>query len=172
MKKGTLILTAVIAMAVIFSSCKEKEKTKTELLTIKKGWVLSAATSSPAYALSDGSFATDLMKDGYLYECELDEVIKFTDNGAQTIVPNTLCEEFGYQTETAALWTFEDDETILKMQLPMFYNAAGTSFDEEFEKCQILALTEKELRLKYTFTDTENPTKGEYSFTLTYVPAK
>ena len=94
MKKVTLILTAVIAVALFFASCNKDEKSYTELLTIKKGWVLDVATSSPAYELSDGSFATDLMKDGYLEECELDDVIKFADNGAQTIIPNTLCDEW------------------------------------------------------------------------------
>ena len=171
MKKLTLVFTVVLAMGVLFTSCK-KDKTNTELLTISKGWVLSAATSSPAYALSDTSYATNLMTDGYLLECELDEVIKFSEDGAQTIVPNDVCEDFGYQMETAALWSFQEDETILKMQLPFFYNDDNTSYDADFEECKILSLTEDELRLKFTFNDDEVVTKGTYSFTLTYVPAR
>lgn len=169
MKKLTLVFTVVLAMGVLFTSCK-KDKTNTELLTISKGWVLSAATSSPAYALSDTSFATNLMTDGYLLECELDDVIKFSENGAQTIVPNDVCVD-GYQLETAALWSFLEEETILKMQLPFFYNDDWTSYDAEFEECKILSLTEDELRIKFTFNDDETPAKGTYSFTLTYVPA-
>ncbi len=170
MKKLTLVFTVVLAMGVLFTSCK-KDKTNTELLTITKGWVLSAATSSPAYELADQSFATNLMTDGYLEECELDEVIKFSENGAQTIVPKDVCTDFGYQAETSALWSFNEDETILKMQIPFFYKDDGTSYDEEFEECTILSLTEDELRIKFTFNDDETPAKGTYTFTLTYVPA-
>jgi len=170
MKKLTLVFTVVLAMGVLFTSCK-KDKTNTELLTITKGWVLSAATSSPAYLLSDDSYATNLMTDGYLEECELDEVIKFSEKGAQTIVPKDVCTDFGYQAETSALWSFNEDETLLKMQIPFFYNDDETSYDEEIEECTILSLTEDELRIKFTFNDDKTPTKGTYTFTLTYVPA-
>lgn len=166
-----MILLAVAATIMAFSSCK-KDETKTDLLTKpSKGWVLSEATSSPHYALQDGTFATDLMKDGYLDAFELDDIIKFKENGGQTIDPGKLIDpHYGYQAEVAATWSFNDDETILNMQIPFFYNDEGTSYDQEIENCDLLELTEDELRIKYTFND--DLTKVMYSFTLTYVPAK
>lgn len=173
MKRNLILLTVLLSFGILFSACKKDEKSLTELLTYKKGWVLEAATSSPAYALSDESFATNLMTDGYLEECELDDVIKFAENGAQTIVPNTTCD-FGYQTETAALWSLveKNGKDYLKFQIPFFYDENWETYDAELEECEILNLTEDQLRIKYTFNDDVNPAKATYSFTLTYKHAK
>ena len=38
--------------------------TNTELLCNPRGWVLSAATSAPAYLMPDGSYVTNLMTEG------------------------------------------------------------------------------------------------------------
>lgn len=121
MKRNLILLTVLLSFGILFSACKKDEKTTTELLTYKKGWVLAEATSSPAYELANGSFATNLMTDGYLEECELDDVVIFADNGAQTIVPNTLCD-FGYQGETAALWTLVEKKwkRVFKIPNPIF----------------------------------------------------
>lgn len=166
-----MLLLAVSAVCFSLSSCS-KEESKTDLLTKpSKGWVLSGATSSPAYELSNGSFATDLMEDGYLKEYEKDDIIKFSEDGGQTISPGKLVDPYdGYQKVVAATWSFSDDETILNMQIPFFYNDEGTSYDSDIESCEILSLTNDELRIKYTFSD--DPVKGKYSFTLTYVHAK
>lgn len=175
MKKNIFCVALAVVLAFAVSSCGGEVKTNTDLLTIEKGWVLSAATSSPAYELSDGSFATDLIADGYLYDCELDEVITFSANGTQTINPgaNICGEEIGgYTQEVAGLWSFNEDETILNMQIPFFYNDEYTSYDSESEAATILALNENELRVKYTFNVVDNPAKEAVSFTLTYVPVK
>ena len=171
-------LTAVFALSL--SSCgknkkadgttEEQQKTKTELLCIEKGWVLSAATSSPAYELADGTFAINLMTDGYLYPYELDDIIIFNSNGNQVInggtnVPADPYEDYQQRDYGVGTWSFSDDETVLYFQIPFFYN-------EMKENAQVLALTENELRVKYTFNDDEAPAKGTYSFTLTYVPVK
>lgn len=172
MKNLKVLMFALLAMSMVFVSCKKEDKTNTALLCNKNGWVLKGAASSPAYALANGTFATDLINQGYLFECEVDDIIKFTENGGQTINPGEkLCED-GYQKEVAATWSFNEDETELTMQIPFFYNDEVTSFDAVQETVQILSLTETELRVKYTFNDDESPAKGTYSFTLTYEPYK
>lgn len=171
-------LTAVFALSL--SSCgKNKkadgteivpEKTKTELLCIEKGWVLSAATSSQPYLLENGTYASNLMTEGYLLPYELDDIIIFNSNGNQvinggTIVPDNPYEDYQQRDYGVGTWNFSDDETVLYFQIPFFY-------DDEKENAQVLALTENELRVKYTFNDDEETSKGTYSFTLTYVPVK
>ena len=99
------------------------------------------------------------MKDGYLEECELDEIIKFAENGGLTINPGD--EVCGTETEYAATWSLSEDLSTLNFQLPFFY-------DDEVEKCQILNLTENQLRVKFTFDDYEAGAKTKYSFTVTY----
>ena len=74
--KKVLVFALIAVFALSLSSCgKKKEKTNTEKLSIEKGWVLSEATSSPAYHMSDGSYATNLIKDGYLYIPEEDDIL-------------------------------------------------------------------------------------------------
>lgn len=166
MKKNLLIVAVLAIFAGLFSACDPIEVTDEALLTQEKGWVLSAATSSPAYALSDGSFATDLMKDGYLYECELDDILYFYANRGLAINPGAnLCDET--DAEFASTWKLTSDENgkFLEYQIPFFD-------DDELEVAEVLALSADELRVKYTFTDEESPAKGVYSFTLTYVPVK
>ncbi|MEG1555731.1 MAG: hypothetical protein RR356_03295 [Bacteroidales bacterium] len=176
MKKNILTLVVATIVAITFSSCGDEPKTYTELLTISKGWVLSSATSSPAYELSNNTFATNLITDGYLSACEVDDIIKFTANGGETIEPGkTNCSSelgYGYTKSVAATWKFNAEETHLFFQIPFFYNAEGDSYDKEQENVEILSLTETELRVKYTFDDVTSPAKTKYSFTLTYVPAK
>jgi len=168
MKALKLSLIAILACAALVS-CKKKDETTgnsenkraqyVEYLTNKKGWVLETATSSPAYVLLDETTCTDLMTEGYLEDCELDEILKFTSNGGLTVNPgNDVCDE---EEEYAATWKLSDDLKTLTFQIPFFYN-------DEVEECQLLSLTEDQLRVKFTFTDDEGNAKGIYSFTLTY----
>lgn len=167
--KKVLVFALVAVFALSLSSCgKKQEKTKTEKLSIEKGWVLSAATSSPAYLMGDGSYATNLITDGFLFDYEVDDIIKFQANGNQIINGGKLVPESGdYQATDKGVgtWQFNSDESKLTFQIPFFY-------DEEKETADILELSETQLRVKYTFNATDNPTKEAYSFTLTYVPAK
>lgn len=166
--KKILVLAVIAILAVAVTSCGKKEKTNTEKLCIEKGWVLSAATSSPEYQLSNGSYATNLMTDGYLLDYELDDIIKFESNGNMKINGGANVPETGdYQNvdKGVGTWEFTNDEQKLKFQIPFFY-------DDEQEVAEILALEETELRVKYTFNDYDNPSKKVYSFILTYVPAK
>lgn len=175
MKKVFSILAVAALFIIGVTSCVDPtQKTYADYLTVDGGWVLASATSSPAYALSDGSYVTDLMTEGYLYDYELDDIITFNANGTMAINPGTNidAEGYGYQQEVGATWAFDADTTHILMQIPFFYNEAGTSFDAEMESCKILTLNDTEMKLAFTFNDDESPAKGEYTFYLTYKHAK
>ena len=172
MKKTLLVLFAAASLALCVSSCGDP-KTTAEMLTGQtKGWVLSSATSNPAYELSSGRSVENLM-DGYFYECEMDDIITFQENGVQLINPGKKIDaEWGYQAETYASWALSENDTKLTMQLPFFLDDTHFTFDLEPEVCTIASITSNQLVLEYKFNDNESPAKGEYTFTLTYVPAK
>ena len=62
--KKTLSVLAIAAMLLVSFSCCTGDQTFTTMLTQKKGWVLSSATSNPSYEMSDGSLVTNLMTEG------------------------------------------------------------------------------------------------------------
>ncbi|MCQ2277538.1 MAG: hypothetical protein MJZ87_11455 [Bacteroidales bacterium] len=171
--KKTLLVLAVAAMFVFsFSSCGDTQTTAEILTNNTKGWVLSSATSSPAYVLSSGRAIENLL-DGYFYDCEKDDIIIFQDGGIQVINPGANVDpEWGYQIQTLGTWSLSADNTVLNMQLPFFYGPSNMTYDQEQESCRIVSVSSKELVLEYAFNDNESPAKGEYTFTLTYVPAK
>ena len=174
--KKTLFAMAIAATLVLgFNSCDPVEKTLTDYLTApKNGWVLEAATSTPGYTMSSGAIIENLME-GYLYDYEMDDIIKFTADGIQTIDPGTLLPDdstSAYQTAVSTTYTIDEATKILNMQVPFFYNDDYTSFDAQPEICEIIALDENQLKIRCTINDDENPAKPTYSFTLTYVPAK
>jgi hypothetical protein len=162
MKKSILNVAAIVfALSLLVSSCgNSKEKTVEEYLTdAKNGWVLESATSSPAYVMADGTNVTDLMKGGYLKECELDDIIKFAKNGGLTVNPGKLvCDK---ETEYASTWSYNDKTKVLYFQIP-FFN------DNEPENAVVTKCTESQFRVNYTYNDVESPTKNIYTFTLTY----
>lgn len=172
MKRTFFALFAAAVLVFSFASCGD-QKSYTEILTEQtKGWVLSVATSDPAYVMYSGAHVTNLME-GYLDKCELDDIITFKEGNIMTIDPGTEIQEgFGYQAVVSANWNLSADQTTLNMQIPFFYNDDYTMYDQAMESCSIIALSSKELVLSYSFNDNESPAKGEYTFTLTYVPAK
>ena len=172
MKKLFSVLAVAAMVVFTLTSCDRPEPTKADYLCQSKGWVLSAATSTPAYVLSDGTYINDLMTEGYLFASELDDIITFNANGTMSINPGTNIDTtFGYQQEVGSTWYFNADTTMLYFQIPFFYNDDYTSFDAELENAKILYINETEMKLAYTFNDNDLA-KGEYTFYLTYVPAK
>src|SRR5574344_2623018 len=127
MKKRVLSIMIIAAVCLLaFASCK-KDKTKTELLTAEKGWVLSTATSSPAYNLNGGGQIGNLF-DGYIYDCEKDDIIKFNEDGHEYLNPgDDVCD--GQASEESSLGTFDFNETemTMDMQIPFFNDAAVES---------------------------------------------
>ena len=172
MKKLFSVLAIAAMVVFTFTACTETEPTKADYLCQSKGWVLSAATSTPAYDLSDGTHITDLMTEGYLYDYELDDIITFNTNGTMSINPGANIDpEYGYQQEVGSTWKFNEDTTVLYYQIPFFYDNTGFTFDAELENAKIIYLNKDEMKLAYTFKD-ELGAKGEYTFYMTYVPAK
>lgn len=172
MKKSLLVLAVAALFVFSFSSCGDPSTTAEILTNNTKGWVLSSATSAPAYELSSGRAVENLL-DGYFYDCEKDDIIIFQDGGVEVINPGANIDpEWGYQIQTLGTWSLNADNTVLSMQLPFFYAPSHFTYDLEQEDCRIVSINSKELVLEYKFNDNENPSKGEYTFTLTYVPAK
>ncbi len=172
MKKTIFVLAIAAMFAVSLSSCTEVKTTEQLLIENTKGWVLSAATSDPAYALESGREITNLL-DGYFYDCEKDDIIIFQESGVQVInTGENIDPTWGYQHQAIGNWSLSADNTYLFMQLPFFYDETGFTYDIEQEKCRIVSINSKELVLEFAFNDNESPAKGEYKFTLTYVPAK
>ncbi|MBQ3749945.1 MAG: hypothetical protein II865_01385 [Bacteroidales bacterium] len=149
---------------------EERSFTTAHSLTIPQGWKLVTATSSPAYEMIDGTHISDLMN-GYLYDCEKDDIIVFSINGTQKVLPGTLLCDFedgGYDQETnLGQWYFDypNNPTILYMQIPFFY-------DNAIRACRIITYNNNLLKVSVMFNDEEVPAKGTYTFILTYVPAQ
>ena len=76
MKKVFSVLAVAAMLLVSFSACTGNE-TYADLLTQKKGWVLSTATSNPPYEMQDHSLVSDLMTEGYLLDYENEYIITF-----------------------------------------------------------------------------------------------
>jgi len=165
MKKNILKLTLVAIVATfIFNSC-QKDPTKTEMLTTKNGWELTAAESSPAYEMSSGIKITNLFN-GYFEEWELDDILIFKETGAVQVDPGKKLPpegEEGYTKLTdIGTWAFLDDETKLKMKIPFFY-------DDEYETVDILVLDKNTFKFNFRFRDYYDLAKdNDYVFTLTY----
>lgn len=166
MKKNIFILALCAIVAFGFTSCEPTDKSKTELLTVTKGWTLTAASSNPAYIMGGGATITDLYNDGFIYSCEKDDIITFETSGAQKLNPNkNICEGDGAITELTSLgnWSFADDEAKLNMHLPYFENSPKV-------KCHILSLDENTLKVQAQITYKE--TNEDYDMTFTYSRAK
>ena len=168
MKKNILIAAMCVLVATGFMSCGETDD-KTELLTDKKGWVISAATSTPGYLIGEDHISN--LMDGYFNDWEKDDVLYFEANGNHSVDPGTKLPpegEDGYTTKTGlGSWKFiGDDKSKISMQLPFFY-------DDDPEVCNVVSLTKDEFKVRYTFVDRiPTPTKAEgdieYTFVITY----
>lgn len=171
MKKVLSIVVLALVCVFAFTSCN-KEKTMEELLTIEKGWTLSAATSTPAYVMNSGAQISNLFE-GYFLDCEKDDIIKFKSDGYQYVNPGKeICEE-GTGGDTHAKewspgkWSLNESAKTLVMHLQYF--------DDSQKNATIVSLTEKELKVNVTINITPNEVtkaEGTYTWTLTYVPAK
>lgn len=168
MKKVLSVVALALVCVFAFTSC-EKEKTMEELLTIEKGWKMSNATTTPFWTLDDNTQITDLLNDGYFYDCEKDDVIKFASDGYEYLNPGKdVCEGEPAKETELGKWSLNEETKTLEMQLPFFGDA-------EAEHVQIVELTEDVLKINYTYVLSADVTKGvpgTYTFAITYVPAK
>ncbi|MCQ2270853.1 MAG: hypothetical protein MJZ52_06485 [Bacteroidales bacterium] len=179
MKRNILVFALIAIFALTLSSCGKQEKTNTQKLCIEKGWVLQSVTAAPYYISAAGERVTNFYDD-LMIESEKDDIIKFAENGSQTINPGKILptdDEDGYLTEKATTWKFSADEKDLTFQIPFFYEypmdgSVARTFDAAFETATITKLTETELVLTYTCNLIDVPTKETCTLTLTYIPVK
>ena len=125
MKKFFLaVFTAIIAFS--FIACDKTDKTNEEMLTTKKGWVMTAATSNPAYIMDDGSgnAYTNLYKD-FFEEYELDDIYTYAtvENGHGLQIDPKKTGKWGYQQlVTVGVWSLFNSDTQLTTKVPGFYD--------------------------------------------------
>ena len=174
------MLAIFAALAFLASGCEPKEKTKEELLTQTKGWVLSAATSEPPYImLADEGEEPEHLRNlinGYFFPYELDDIYFYETSGALKVDPGTLLpkedeDEIGYdKVQTLGTWVLNYPKLTTKV--PSFYdkNSDGTW------AMDVATITElNETTLTYTYTFNAAKKKGSkakadeiYTFTLTF----
>ena len=175
--KKVLSLLAVAAL-LMFNGCNPpaSETPITDVLkSAKKGWVMTSVKSVPAYVLESGVALEELYADGdyehntgFFTAAEKDDAIIFGENGVQTIDPGTLLPDDPtepYQVATVATYSVNEASEQISFQMPWEYDATP-------ELCSVVSYDKKQLVLKYTRNDDENPTKSQNTFTITYVPAK
>ena len=147
--------------------------TPEELLSQEKGWQLTAGTCDPPYELGDGSPISNLFE-GFLYDCELDDIIFFYKNYTQYLnFGKTLCEWESGIGINLGNWKIRESENVLEFQLPYFLDDVRVEgsivvLDENTLKLDVpitidygKKLTKREVMLSSTKTI-------NYVFTLTY----
>ena len=168
MKKSILSIFAIAMVAILGLTSCDKQKTQEAFLTREKGWTLDVAECPGGLVMDNDATITNLF-DGYVWDCEKDDVIKFNADGYEYLNPGTeLCEDQASREQPIGKWALDVDGEVLDMQIPFFY-------DEEVESCTLLNLVKDELKVQYVYTQTDGPAKtkpGTYTFILTYVPAK
>ena len=166
MKKLFLVaITILIAFA--FSACT-KELTYEEMLTQKKGWVVTAATSNPAYEKLNGEKVFDLYKN-YFEKYELDDIYFYEKDGALKVDPKEIGEWGNQAVTTLGAWVL--DYPSLTTKVPGFYdkNSDGTW---TMDKVTITHLEENTLQYTYTWNATRKNTNAKddeiYTWTFTF----
>ncbi len=169
MKRNILIIALCAIVAVGVTSC-DKEKTKTELLT-EKGWKLTKATSNPPYELAADVAITDLF-DGFIYEWEKDDILRFKEDGGQYLDPGKNLEEG--QTSGEKLlgkWGLNEAGTELTFYLPFYFDFAPDAKNNTvIGTITVLNETTLTMGVKISEDDevTTTKTKRNYDFVLTY----
>jgi hypothetical protein len=186
MKKIFLaVLTAIIAFS--FIACEKTDKTRTELLTQKKGWELYTATSIPAFLNKEGVSNENLFI-SFFWACELDDILNFNENGSSIMNHGKVsCEEGEGKETSLGNWRFLKDEEVLEFYLPFFFNE-----DDSFARLEAKVVTLDEntlqLRIPISYDNGVPPAKSgkivndrgmtgtrsitNYEFILTYKVAK
>lgn len=149
------------------ASCAITVATREDLLTQEKGWILTAATSSPCYDLSLGDCISNLF-DGYFMDCELDDVIYFRKNKLQILSPGKDKKTYNsgiFGCKEATEKTLGSWNLIGNDNLEFFFPSLS---DFELD-VKILSIDGNTLKLSLPFYD--DYMDKNYVFTLTYTKA-
>ena len=159
MKKMFLaVLTAMIAFS--FFACDKPGKTNEEMLTTTKGWVMTAATSNPAYIMDDdsGNAYTNLYKD-FFEDYELDDIYTYAtvEKGKGLQIDPKKIGKYGYQQlVTVGVWSLFNNGTQLTTKVPGFYDQDEETGVWIMDKVNNVDISET--TLTYTFTwKTDSP---------------
>jgi hypothetical protein len=159
--KKTFLAAMALIVAFAFTSCDPVEKSKEELLTQKKGWIITQATCTPDYQLNNDEWVdTDLLNGGFFFDCEKDDIYFF--NSDKSFVRNfgsNKCEGEDGKEENMGRWAFQENDTWVQ-----FYMTAYYDFDnEEYFKLRgiIKELDETTLRLEVPIDETNELAKAK-----------
>ncbi len=177
MKKVLSIAAMALAVVFVFTSCN-KEKTMTQKLTIEKGWTMTKASCPAGYGTNNVTDLYAMFENAGGYEN--DDIMKFKEDGSEYINAGSVRYDFeGEGDQYVGKWEFNDKETVLSCQLPIFKAEAGAPDTEIYsatkEECEIITLDENEMVLSHTFTVGNGNAKwqeGTWTFQFTYVHAK
>jgi len=178
MKKTLFALMALtLVCAIALSSCTKKEEetepvppTKTELLTQVKGWVLTSATSVPAFVPNVGTPNEDLFE-SFFEECEIDDINIFKTNGDMVIkYGGTLCAGQTGAEEFLGKWKFiEGKEDVIQFYLLAYYEDNGNYSPLE---AKIVNINETTLQLRVPIYESKKKVDPTYQFILSYKVAQ
>jgi hypothetical protein len=184
MKKLFLVaFTALIAFSFTFMACEKPEKTRTDMLTTTKGWVLTSATSNPPYETLEGEKITNLLQ-GFFLPFEVDDIYLYKEDGSMQVDPGKVLptaeelEEYGGYTKLTGVgqWVLNESNeanVTLLTKTPGSYdkNPDGTY---QLDLSKITTLTEGVMTYEFPFNDGVEPTKRGggtktvYTFTYTF----
>lgn len=180
MKKSILSVIAVALVGVFaFTSCN-KEQTKKDYLTQNKGWKMVEATCATGMTTTTNNTIYNLME-GYFFECELDDILTFKEDGYVYFNPGKNVNDEGmdlYPAQETAMgtWTLDEDNDLLKTHFPWEYDFVNTANNTDPWTCNVVTLDENKMKLTCKLVVTANPAKaiapGEYPIDLVYEPAK
>ncbi len=180
MKKSILSVIAIALVGVFaFTSCN-REQTKKDVLTQSKGWKMVEATCANGMATTENTTIFNLME-GYFFDCELDDIITFKEDGYVYFNPGKNVNDEGmdlYPSEETAMgtWTLDEENDILTTHFPWEYDFQSPANNGEPYSCKAVTLNKDKMKLTFTLKIVADPAKdiavGEYPVDIVYEPAK
>jgi len=159
--KKLFLVAITILVAFAFSSCDKEPKTRTELITQSKGWIISQATCSPDYQLNNDEWCnTDLLNGGFFFDCEKDDIYYF--NADYSFVRNfgkDKCTGESGKDENMGRWAFQENEQWVQFYMTAYYD----NDNAEYYKLRgiIKKLDDTTLRLEVPIDETSEIAKAK-----------
>jgi Lipocalin-like domain len=145
----------MVILAIVALSCKDDDNdalsTET-MLSVEKGWKITAHTIDPAYPLGNGTTISNWY--AQYEDCEKDDVLIFVAAGTYRSENPVKCDNTEPSIRESGNWTLSSDKKTLK------FSPTG---DTQYEVT--LASIDK-TTLKITFADTDDGVK--YTNTITF----
>ena len=135
-----LFMAASLAAVTFLGSCKDDEKSNTELLT-DNCWIATSITVDPPYPTGiPGQTVTDWY--AQLDQCDKDDIVCFKGDGTYTSEEGaTKCDDSDPQVIESGTWTFNQGETVINIS-----ESGGDSYEYE-----VIDLDKNTLKFKQLF---------------------